>query len=63
MATTKWGVTIIESEAGWGQRVDEVKEFDEYDDALKFKEKFNEKNTLDTVPSWYMYAQSPHPLK
>lgn len=64
MATTKtkWGVTIIESERGWGQRVDEVKEFDDYDEALDFVEKFNAQNDKDYVPDWYMRAEKPHPI-
>lgn len=33
-------VAIIESERGWGQRVDEVKTFDSLDKAKKFIDKF-----------------------
>ena len=42
--TIMWKVTIIESERGWGQRVDEVKEFKSYEDAKKFQMKFNSSN-------------------
>lgn len=54
-------VNIIESERGWGSRVDEVKEFpiDKMQEALDFVEKFNEQNNSDTVPDWYMYAEKP----
>lgn len=54
-----WTVTIIESERGWGQRVDEVKEFDEFADAKAFADLFNSKNTELAVPDWYMVAYEP----
>jgi len=56
-------VEIIESERGWGQRVDEVKVFKgktrglALDKAEKFIEKFNAQNTATEVPDWYMYAR------
>ncbi len=58
---TKWTVTIIESERGWGQRVDEVKEFDDYDVAKKFADDFNSENTASSAPDWYMRANEPEP--
>lgn len=54
-----WKVTIIESERGWGQRVDEVKEFKTYEDAKKFQLDFNKENNKDYVPDWYMVARDP----
>ncbi len=54
-----WKVTIIESERGWGQRVDEVKEFKSYEDAKKFQMKFNSSNNEDCAPDWYMVARDP----
>jgi hypothetical protein len=54
-----WKVTIIESERGWGQRVDEVKEFKSYEDAKKFQIKFNSANIEDYAPDWYMVAKDP----
>jgi len=54
-----WSVTIIESERGWGQRVDEVKEFEEYDEAENFVEEFNSHNTASSAPDWYMKALPP----
>ena len=50
-------VEIIESERGWGQRLDEVKEFPNRTKAEKFVEKYNSKNNLPQVPDWYMYAR------
>jgi hypothetical protein len=55
-----WKVDLVESEAGWGQRVDEVKEFDTFEQALKYKASFNAGNTLGYVPDWYMYATAPY---
>lgn len=56
-ANTMYKVHIIESERGWGQRIDEIKEFKTLAAAEKFVEEFNKKNNKDTVPDWYMYAQ------
>jgi len=49
-------VVIIESEAGWGQRVDEVKEFDTMKEAEDYVTEFNKDNNAPVTPSWYMYA-------
>ena len=54
-----WTVTIIESERGWGQRVHEVREFDKFEDAKAFADRFNSANTELTVPDWYMVAHEP----
>lgn len=56
-------VTIIESERGWGQRVDEVKDFLTPEDAEKFVTEFNKKNDLPYVPDWYMVASGPDMIK
>lgn len=49
-------VTIIESERGWGQKIDEVKYFDTHEEAVEFCKNYNSKNDSATVPDWYMYA-------
>lgn len=49
-------VCIIESERGWGSKVDEVKYFDTRQEAEAFCKQYNSKNNLPEVPSWYMYA-------
>lgn len=61
-AKPKVKVEIIESEAGWGQKVDEVKEFTTLAKAEAFIKKFNKPNHDDykktgKVPGWYMYAR------
>lgn len=57
MSEKKVKVLIIESERGWGQKVDEVKEFDTREEAEKFCKEYNSKNNEPTVPDWYMYAR------
>lgn len=54
-----FAVEIIESEAGWGQRLDEIKYFETYEEAEKFMKEYNRKNNLPEVPNWYMYASKP----
>ncbi|MDD3412551.1 MAG: hypothetical protein PHY47_00980 [Lachnospiraceae bacterium] len=50
-------VIIIESERGWGQKVDEVKYFKNYSDAEAFCIDYNKDNNKNSVPDWYMYAE------
>ena len=53
---TAYKVEIIESERGWGQKVDEIKYFDNAQEAQEFTRSFNAQNTAAEVPDWYMYA-------
>lgn len=53
----KTKVLIIESERGYGQKIDEVKYFNTKAEAEQFVEKYNECNNLPQVPDWYMYAR------
>lgn len=52
-------VFIIESEAGWGQKVDEVKEFPTQEEAVAFVKEYNNKYNPPKAqtPDWYMYAR------
>ena len=50
-------VQIIESEAGWGTKVDDHMICIDLENANQFIKEFNSKNTSKTVPSWYMYAE------
>lgn len=61
MATieVKYRVDIIESERGWGQKVEDRKYFDELADAEKYVNDFNADNDKDYVPDWYMRANPP----
>ena len=54
---TKYRVDIIESERGWGQKVEDVKFFDTEDEADTYCKQFNKDNNLPYVPDWYMVAQ------
>lgn len=49
-------VDIIESEAGWGQRIDETIGFETVRKAENFIKKYNSRNTSKVVPSYYTYA-------
>jgi hypothetical protein len=53
-------VEIIESERGWGAKVDEVKEFDTLKEAEAFIKEYNAQNHEPEVPDWYMYARLQH---
>ena len=50
-------VELVEFEAGWGQRVDEVKEFDTLKQAKAFVDDFNKGNDEPVTPEWYMIAR------
>lgn len=52
-------VFIIESERGWGQKIDEVKEFPTYEEAEEFCREYNRKHNppMGRTPEWYMYAR------
>lgn len=54
-----WRVDVIESERGWGQRVDETIMYDNKEEAEAFVKKFNAKNNLSYVPDYYEYATTP----
>ena len=60
---SKWKVNIIESERGWGQRIDDTKFFDDYDEAVDWVKDYNKDNNQTIVPDWYMYATDPIPVK
>ena len=57
MKTNKVKVALIESEAGWGQRIDEIREFPSLAKAEAFVTKFNSHNKEEVTPKWYMFAQ------
>jgi len=62
--TETWRVDIIESERGWGQRVDESIFFDNEVEAKQYVFDYNTKYNPplkpgQPVPDWYMVAQAP----
>lgn len=57
-ATMSQDVQIIESERGFGQKVDETKTFDTKEEAKQFCREYNRKwNPPGPTPDWYMYAR------
>lgn len=50
-------VLIIESERGWGRKVDSTREFPTRAEAEAFVTDFNKSNTSPTAPDWYMQAE------
>jgi hypothetical protein len=57
--TNKTKVLIIESEAGWGQKIDDVLEFDTPEEAILYCKDYNTTHNppLADTPNWYMYAK------
>lgn len=55
----RWSVDIIESERGWGQKVEDTVFFDSEEEAKAYVKNYNKDNNLPYVPDWYMYADSP----
>ena len=49
-------VDIIESERGWGSKIDETIYFDNEEEAIKYCKDFNSENTEAVAPDWYMRA-------
>jgi hypothetical protein len=49
-------VDIIESERGWGSKIDQVKYFETESEAREFCREFNSSNTDAVAPDWYMQA-------
>ena len=54
-----WVVYLLEYERGWGSRVEGKSTFGSYEEALKFFNDFNARNTKQEVPDWYMIAEKP----
>jgi hypothetical protein len=54
---TVYRVDIIESERGWGQKLDETIYFDNEAEAKQYALDYNHKyNNKPQVPDWYMRA-------
>lgn len=50
-------VAVIESESGWGRKIDDWMVCLTPEDTLLFKEEFNSKNDSEVVPDWYMVVE------
>lgn len=53
-------VEFWEYERDWGSKLDEVKYYDNYEEAKSVVDKFNGINNSPTVPDWYMTANGPY---
>lgn len=63
-----WRVDIIESEAGWGSKIDESKYYETEAEGKTFVKEYNDKynpqlSPCEDTPSWYIIAQSPALVK
>lgn len=55
---TAYRVDLIESERGWGQKIDETLYFDNEAEAREYARDYNLRhNNLDYVPDWYIRAE------
>lgn len=56
-------IPVIESERGWGRKIDDWMVCTSVEDAKKFEKEFNSKNTESTAPDWYMQVEGdPEPI-
>lgn len=60
-----WCVDVIESESGWGSRVDETiifgKNEEDQEAAQRYSEGYNKKyNSSKDTPGWYMMTGRPY---
>lgn len=53
----KFKVNVIESERGWGSKIDETLEFETYEQAEACIREINSKNTEDEAPDLYWRAE------
>jgi hypothetical protein len=50
-------IPVIESERGYGSKVDDYMICKSVEDANTFIKEFNSKNNESSTPDWYMYAE------
>lgn len=56
-------IAVIESEAGWGRKIDDWMVCLTVDAAEEFKKNFNASNNQSSVPNWYMQVEGdPIPI-
>lgn len=53
----KYKVNIIESEKGYGSKIDQIMYFRTKEEAEEFVKNFNSKNNKKETPDWYMMAE------
>lgn len=56
-------IAVIESEAGWGRKIDDWMVCLSAEDAKAFEKEFNAKNKSSSAPDWYMQVEGgPKPI-
>ena len=61
---SKWRVDIIESEKGWGAKIDDIKLFNTEDEAVEYHDTFNKAHIkTGPTPDIYWYANEPYKVK
>lgn len=57
MKYTAIKIAVIESERGWGRKIDDWKVCLTLEDAELFRSEFNSENTETVTPDWYMAVE------
>ena len=56
-------IAVIESEAGWGRKIDDWMVCLSTEDAKAFEKEFNSENKQSSAPDWYMQVEGePKPI-
>ena len=56
-------IPVIESERGWGRKIDDWMVCLSVEDTKQFEQEFNSKNIETTTPDWYMQVEGePEPI-
>lgn len=57
-------IAVIESETGWGRKIDDWMICLSIEDAKAFEREFNLENKLSSAPNWYMQVEGkPEPIE
>jgi hypothetical protein len=63
MKNSAFKIAVIESESGWGRKIDDYMVCLSTDDTKAFEKEFNSKNNLSSAPDWYMSVEGePQPI-
>ena len=54
---TIFKVPVVESEKGWGRKIDDYMLCLSMEDAMAFTKEFNSQNTAKNTPDWYMQVE------
>ena len=57
MINNAFKIAVIESEAGWGRKIDNYMVCLSLEDIESFRTEFNSKNDSDSTPDWYMQVE------